>query len=258
MPSLGGSIFIRNAIELDYCIEEAILSLVQICDEVVVGDAQSTDDTLSILKELEREHSNLTVIDGLDWECADDYKRLAILANQVKSHLNTDWHFMLQADEVLHENSYDKIKALIKHRGPDGYMCRRYNFYGDIDRYIRFDIVNNTKPCSDRIMRLAKTDCNVYGDAESIQIPRCNVEYVDGINIFHYGMVRDKRIFVDKVIDMQSWFHGPNGTPDHRIVEMKENNEEFSPWKCKDIGDTTVLTMAHPKVAHNLVERLRV
>ena len=56
---------------------------------------------------------------------------------------------------------------------------------------------------------------------------------------------------------MQSWFHGPNGTPDHRVVAMKENNEEFSPWKCKDIEDTIGLTMAHPKVAHNLVGRLR-
>ena len=257
MNSLGGSIFIRNAIKLAYCIEEAVLSLIPICDEVIVGDAQSTDGTLDILRRLEKDNANVRVIEGLNWECADDYNRLNILANEVKNNLKTDWHFMLQADEVLHENSYDKIRGLINHDGPDGYMCRRYNFYGNIDRYIRFDIVNNTKPCSDRIMRLAKTHCNAHGDAESLQIPNCNIDHVDSINIFHYGMVRDKRIFVDKVIDMQSWFHGPDGTPDHRVVAMKENNEEFSPWKCKNIEDTTELTMVHPKVAHNLVKRLR-
>lgn len=257
MSSLGGSIFIRNAIDLDYCIKEAALSLIPICDEVVIGDAQSTDGTLDILRQLEREHSNVKVIEGLDWECANNYEKLSMLANQVKGNLKTDWHFMLQADEIIHEESYDTIKLAIERSNMESFMCKRYNLYGSVDRYIGFDVAQDVKPCSDEIIRLAKTRHNAYSDAESLQVPSCNTEYTEAIKIFHYGMVRDRKKILDKVISMQSWFWGPNGIPDKRITDMKENNEEFRPWECKNIEDTTELTIKHPKVAHNLVERLR-
>ena len=254
MKSLGGSLFVRNAIKYDYCIEEAVLSLVPICDEVVIGDAGSTDGTLDVLNKLKLDYGNIRVIEGLKWECADNYERLSILANQTKAHLKTDWHFMLQADEVLHEDSYDNIVSLINHDGPNGYMCRRYNFYGDVNRHIRFDIEQNRKPCSDSIMRLAKLECDAYSDAESLQIPSCNTGHTDEIVIFHYGMVRDRAIFVDKIINMQSWFHGPGGTPDKTVMAMKNNNEAFDPWKCKSIEDTVELGMSHPKVAEEWVK----
>lgn len=254
MKSLGGSLFVRNAIKYDYCIEEAVLSLVPICDEIVVGDAGSDDGTLDVLNTLKADYGNIRVIEGLKWECADNYERLSILANQTKEYLKTDWHFMLQADEVLHENSYDHIRKLANHNGPNGYMCRRYNFYGNVNRHIRFDIENHTKPCSDKIMRLAKLECNAYSDAESLQIQNCNTSHTDKIMIFHYGMVRDRKIFVDKIINMQSWFHGTSGTPDKAVVEMKNNNEAFDPWKCRDISDTTELKIEHPKVAEDWVK----
>ena len=43
--TLGGSLFVRNAIQYDYCVEEAIESLAACCDEVFVLDCQSDDGT---------------------------------------------------------------------------------------------------------------------------------------------------------------------------------------------------------------------
>ena len=65
MKSLGGSLFVRNAIKYDYCIEEAVLSLVPICDEITIGDAGSDDGTLDVLRKLESDHNNIKVI---EWE----------------------------------------------------------------------------------------------------------------------------------------------------------------------------------------------
>lgn len=52
MNKLGGSIFIHNAIEFDYCLEASVSSLAALCDEVVLLDASSTDGTTDLCLQL--------------------------------------------------------------------------------------------------------------------------------------------------------------------------------------------------------------
>src|SRR5208282_5743966 len=110
MPSLGGSIFVRNAIKYDYCVEASILSILPVCDPVVVLDCQSDDGTTELLRDLASKHPQIQLTENVLWECAPNYQRLSMLANQAIAKLNTDWHFMIQADEVLHENSIPYIR----------------------------------------------------------------------------------------------------------------------------------------------------
>lgn len=255
-PTLGGSVFVRNAIKFDYCIRESISSLCEVCDQVVVLDAQSEDGTLDHIRPLKDKYANLMIAQGAEWECHDRYERLSILANQAKSFLNTDWHFMLQADEVIHEDSYHWIrKAVRNNNGCESYRVRRINFFGDSDHHFRFDLAQDRKPCSDAVNRLSIRDFDAVSDAESLGCnPDTNCcDWIDEIQIWHYGYVRDEQLHCDKVIDMQSWFHGPNSTPDQRVVEMKNTTGYFDWSKLKERSDLVRRGKEHPKVAQDWV-----
>ena len=257
MTSLGGSIFVRNAVKFDYCIREAVESLVPLCDEVVVLDCQSEDDTMDILQELEAKHGNVRVYDGGEWECAPNFERLALLANQAKEFLRTKWHFMLQADEVLHEDSYPRVREALALAGPGNktWMVKRFNLYPDFDHYVKEN--SKRKPCNDYPLRLGRRDIPAVGDAEGLFLVGFNPKWRDLIHIFHYGYVRRRDLILDKAIDMQSWFHGPNSQPDPRCVEMKKTTGFFRPEEIIPMSECKPLTMSHPKVALEWVQERR-
>jgi len=247
--SLGGSIFVRNAVKFDYCIQEAVESLIPLCDEVVVLDCQSEDETLDVLRALGRQYGNLRVYEGGEWECAPNFERLAILANQAKEYLKTKWHFMLQADEVLHEDSFPHIRKAIQRAGPGSktWMVKRFNLYPDFDHYVKES--SRRKPCNDYPLRLGRRDIPAVSDAESLFLVGFNPRWKDLIHIFHYGYVRKRDLILDKAIDMQSWFHGPNSQPDPRCIEMKRTTGMFKPEEIIPMSECKPLTMSHPKFA---------
>ena len=259
MQRLGGSVFAHNAVRFDYCLAESVKSLCAICDEVVALDAQSEDETLDVLRQLEKEHGNLKVVEGAPWNCAPNYNRLVILADMAKSHLKTPWHFMLQADEVIHERSVGHIREMISNPyGWDSAMVRRLNLFGDLDHYLGVDIPQKDKPCSDAVIRLAKIKYGAYGDAESLQVEPVSFtqEYTDKIIIFHYGLVRKDANLIEKIIDMQSWFSGPGSQPDHRVVAMQES--KVFDWRVmKERELLRPLPYSHPVFSQQWVEQRR-
>ena len=256
MKSLGGSIIVRNAVEFDYCVVEAATSLAAVCDDVVVLDCRSTDGTLDLLRDAQQRLPNLRVVEGGDWNCADNYVRLSLLTDVAKSHLSTDWHFCLQADEVLHEDDFPNIRAAVAQGLWDSFMNRRINFFGDLYHYIRFDAPDEHKPVSDVIFRLAHIKYGSHNDAETMKVDPATTsgEYLDGIRIFHYGFVRDNFKHVDKILSMQSWFWGPGSVPDGRAIRAKERGVAFDwrEFKTRDLLDR--FTGTHPKFAREWVE----
>lgn len=230
--TLGGSIFIHNAIEFDYCLKESLQSLCGVCDEVVVMDCESTDGTTELILNLTKEMPKLKAITGIKWECTNNYTRLARLATQAKSYLNTEWHFMLQADEVLHENSYPFILKAINEPFYKSYYARRLNFFADYNHYIKIDQPNINKPCGDIVCRLATIEHEAGGDAESLVVDPVYLSphYLDDIVIYHYGYVRRDEFHIKKVLSMQSWFWGEGSQPDSRVVEMNNKGNGVYDW----------------------------
>jgi len=242
--SIGGSLFVHNAVEFDYCIREAVASLVPFCDEIVILDAQSTDDTLIILREIESKHDQVRVIEGANWECADDKTRLPMLANEAKSYLNTDWHFMLQADEVIHESSIPAILEFARIGEYDSCTVTRLNLWGDFDTYIRPG--SAAQPCSWQVVRYGRLNLDAYGDAESFMHGyKHSEDLINEITIFHYGFLRNN--MCNKVISMQSWFWGKGAQPDERYVKMREQGR-FDPYSITSKSELIPIPMPHPKV----------
>lgn len=256
MHELGGSLFIHNAIKYDFCVREALESLLALCDEVVALDVQSTDGTLDLLHEIAREHPKLRVYDHGIWECAPNYTRLAVLANQAGGLLGSEWHFMIQADEVLHEDSLKFIRTAIRETPEtkvETFCCRRITLYKDFDHYVRFD--SQRKPCNDAPVRLGRKHAKALGDAESLEhLGKVSMQYVPRINLFHYGLVRKQDLFIDKIIDMQTWF---GAGVDHRVLKMKEETGKFQPEMIISDSELGVLKWTHPKFATQWVEERR-
>lgn len=261
MKTIGGSLFVHNGIEFDYCFREAISSLCGICDEVSVVDAESTDGTDDELRSLAKKFNNLRITTGMRWECAPNFHRLSMLANAAASHLRTDWHFMLQADEVLHESSYPHILRAINEGDYESFMVRRYNLFGDLDHCFRVDIAQDKKPCGDTIIRLAKRRFIAYDDSESLQVLAETIddsEHLDKIAIIHYGMVRRDANLISKVHSMQGWFYGPGGPEDQRISGMRDSGSKRFAWEefCSK-SDLMPLPTSHPSVAREWVNERR-
>lgn len=241
MKTIGGSVFVRNAVEWDYCIKEAVLSLVPFCDEVIVGDAQSNDGTLDILKELERTTPNVRILENLPWECAKDNARLSMLANMVKTELKTDWHFMIQADEAVHEDSIPAIKDFIDKTNYSGAFVRRWNLWDNFNQYVALHSKN--RPCGDSIVRLGEIQLEAVGDAEGLWCNEC-ADLTDRIFIFHYGFLRNN--LINKVLDTLSWFF--NGSLDPRYVKMKEEGNIFNSEAVIPKSELVDLPMSHPAI----------
>lgn len=258
--TLGGSLFVRNAIKFDYCVIEALESIYDLCDEISVLECGSDDGTQDLLQtwvdsKRNGPHKKITIELNHAWEVGRDYDRLAILADIARSKLTSDWHFMIQADEVIHESAFPVIRNLIEHN-LNGYYLRRLNLFRSPDFHVRLD--SNKKPCGDVVCRLAQTRFRVVGDAESIGVPDgLDSNHIREMVIFHYGYVREGAKHIAKAIDMQSWFFGPHSQPDQRIVKMREEGNIFRPEVYFSEEDVSPIPIPHPRFATALAARLR-
>lgn len=245
-PTLGGTVIIRNAIALDYCIRECLESMLAVCDKVVVLDAGSTDGTLEYIYSVQLLEPNLKVISGAWGPDTERFFRLSRLLNDARNYLDTDWHLMMQGDEVIHEDSFPWIRKAIERPFGDGYSLTRLNLYGDLNHCVRFDLPNERKPTADRILCLGRREYPTHGDGDHLLIERSKVslKYLRNIVVFHYGYVRDDVKQIQRIKAMPDWFWGPGSPVDTRLGGM---TEVFDWRKWHTAEDLMEIPMPHPK-----------
>lgn len=243
-PTLGGSLFCYNAVDYDYPVAAALDSLCAVCDDVIVSDCESTDDTFDILREVAQKYANLRIICGGHWEVGIKSDRLRIHADYAMSFLRTRHHFMLQADEVIHERSFPLIRQLVAEAKHKSWAVTRYNLFGDLEHCLRLDLPNDIKPMSDRVVRMAAREFTSYGDAESLRVdPETCAE--SDIVIYHYGLVRRDAEHLNKIVDMQTWFHGADGV-DQRVLAMQKDAAPYRWWEMHPPENLMPLPYPHP------------
>ena len=245
-PGIGGHIFVRNAIEFDFCLVEAINSMLPFCEEVLVMDCSSTDGTKEMLSDIFG--SNRKVILWLDqpWELATGQGglRLRLQAEKCRqriAEMGYAWQFMLQADEVVHETSYPHILSAARKGRREAYIARRidmmYNMdlcmWADVNRY-----PSNLRPMDPDVCRLARSFRKVVADASDLERHNVDMSTMENIVMFHYSMVRDRKKIIDKIITMHQWYHGqdPWDNPDNRVCDMKRRGVDYDPrpWKTQN------------------------
>jgi hypothetical protein len=149
--NVTGFSFIRNAIRYDYPVEEAVRSVLPLCDAFVIAVGKSEDETLQLIHDMKEER--LRIVETV-W---DDSLREGgrVLAQETDKALaaipeGTDWAFYIQGDEVLHEAGIDQTKTAMRTHLEDGridgllfdylHFYGAYGYVGQSSRWYRHEV----------------------------------------------------------------------------------------------------------------------
>lgn len=248
MNKISGYVCVRNAIELDYCVGESVLSLLPACDEVVVADGESTDGTTAMLLAMAAEHSKIRVI-NYPWPGPQrDIKWWVTFLNYTRERLRYPVQLTLDADEILCPLGIPTIRAAAE--AGERRWFHRLNFWRDAQSIVPHGCV-----CGEQVVRLAPTQDFMCSDEPAdpekgeYEIrkqagwpPNASPE----LRIFHLGFIREEKAFHRKVAVVNNLFFGSTDT------RMAKAEREKTPWINEYPFDRPLIEYsgAHPEVAH--------
>ncbi len=105
-------------------IEQALKSVEGLVDEIIIVDAQSTDQTVTIAKKYTRK------ICSRPWN--DDF---AEARNFSLQQATKEWILVLDADEVIAKKDHEQIKALTEDRQYDAYTFIQASYTNDLTQF---------------------------------------------------------------------------------------------------------------------------
>ncbi|MCY7353233.1 MAG: glycosyltransferase family 2 protein [Cytophagaceae bacterium] len=240
---VAGFSFIRNALQYDYPIVEAIQSVLPLCDEFIVAVGQSDDDTLGLIQAI---GSDKIKIVHTVW---DDTAREGgrVLAQETDKALtaispDADWAFYIQGDEVLHEKYIPVVReAMQKYltdERVDGLLFHYLHFYGsyryggDSPRWYRREI---------RVIRNTG-EVVAYRDAQGFRTRanrKLNVRQIAAY-IYHYGWVKPPEKQKSKISNFNRYWHSDE--------QMQAVGQEADAFDYSQADSLALFTGTHPAV----------
>ncbi|MFT4754604.1 MAG: hypothetical protein ACI9GM_000594 [Salibacteraceae bacterium] len=244
---VSGFTFIRNGIKLDYPIEEAIRSILPLCDEVVVAVGNSEDETLKLIQKID---PKVRIIETV-W---DDSLREggAVLAVETDKAFkaisaDSDWAIYIQGDEVMHESYYGNIRNALNQfnldDGVDGLLFNYRHFYGS------YDYIGDAIQWYPKEIRIVKNRPDIYsfGDAQGFKKGngvKLNVAEIDAY-IHHYGWVKSPAAMQRKQEIFHKLWHDDNWVEKNVIkADEFDYSEVKALWKFSG---------QHPSVMKNRI-----
>ena len=241
-----GFSILKNGVKFDYSFRESLNSLVPICKKVFVAAGDSEDATTKELKKL----SGVEVFETT-WDPNLRQGGL-ILSEQTNLSLNhlreqapekNAWGIYLQADEVLHENDYERIKNDIAKAEEQGCDVLRFRYFHFWQSHSKVAINKKWYPQEIRAVKL-RSDVESWGDAQSFR--GVKKVYESDAFIYHYGHVREEESYKNK---KEGFFR------------MYASDEKFKAYVTKmEKKDAKTETLdfwgSHPRVMKERIERL--
>ena len=249
---VSGFTFIRNAIQYDFPIVEAVNSVLPIVDEFVVNVGQSDDDTLGLIRSIGSK--KIRIVESVwDDSLRKDGKIFGIQQDLALSYCTGDWALLVQGDEVLHEDDYPVIrKALhIHYDNPEvlGLVFRMVHFKGD---YWSVDPWMYRKAT-----RIVRNHCGIHSTIDCCDFMAPGVSrMLKGeknsrlikARVFHYGWVKDQKVLEEK-LRFQYSRHDGEHLSDEEINHLAAMRAEYPNYDVlKDYRGT------HPNVMQTRVQ----
>jgi len=212
-----GFTFIRNALQFDYPIVEAIRSILPLCDEVVVAVGKSSDETLQLIQSLGE--PKIRILETI-W---DDSLREGgqVLAEETNKAFDAigkeaDWCFYIQGDEVVHKKFYPNIRESMQRHLHDerveGLLFDYLHFYGS------YDFVGDSRRWYRREVRIIRNDNRIrsYRDAQGFRKlgQKLKVKPANA-SIYHYGWVKHPKYQQQKQRNFNKFWHSDNWVDSH-------------------------------------------
>ena len=248
---VAGFSFIRNAIQFDYPIVEAITSVLPLCDEFVVAVGDSDDDTLGLIQSIQ---SDKIRIIHTTW---DQSARAGgrVLAQETDKALaaispDADWAFYIQGDEVLHEQSIPAVREAMQtyltDPHVDGLLFKYLHFYGS------YSYVGDSRQWYRHEIRVIRNTGNVvaYKDAQGFRTRdnrKLKVKSIDAY-IYHYGWVKPPEAQKDRLRYANHFWHGSA-----TIAQAEASINDFDYSRIDSLAH---FTGTHPAVMQPRVDRL--
>jgi hypothetical protein len=245
---VSGFTFIRNAVNNDYQVVEAITSILPICHEFVVAVGRSDDDTRNLIQNINSPKIRIT---DTVWDdnLREGGKVFALETDKALDAISadTDWAFYIQGDEVVHEKYLPLIKKEMEDNLSDpkieGLLFKYIHFYGSYDFY------GDTRRWYRREIRVIKNikGMHSYRDAQGFRLHdrKIQVKLIDAY-IYHYGWARPPQGLTNKGRNFNKFYHDEDWIKTH-VPETYEfdygNADRIRPFKG-----------THPKVMQNRIE----
>lgn len=238
---VSGFTFVKNAVQLDYPVVQAIKSILPLCDEIVVAVGKSEDNTRDLVASI----SDKVRIVDTEWNenLREGGKVLAVETDKAKSAVNSeaDWLIYIQADECFHEKDYPVIrKAMedyINEKRVEGFLFNYKHFYGS------YDYLGDSRTWYRKEIRIIRNDSEIssWKDAQGF---RKNGEKLKVKNIpahvHHYGWVRHPKHMMSKARAASRYWKD-----DDWIDKKFDANKEFD---YSQIDSIKKFTGTHPDV----------
>lgn len=245
---VSGFTIVRNAVQFDYPIVEAISSILPLCDEVIVAVGKSEDDTLGLIRSINS--PKIKIIETIwDDSLRKGGKVLADETNKAFKEISSesDWAFYIQGDEVIHEKHLPSIKeAMLKwknNKDVEGLLFNYTHFYGS------YDFVGDSRIWYRKEIRIVRNDKNIssYRDAQGFRKngKKLKVKVIDAC-VYHYGWVKPP----EKQQAKQQIFHKMW----HDDEWMKKNVPQRNEFDYSQIDSLQKFKDSHPQV---MLERIQ-
>jgi hypothetical protein len=247
-----GFTFIKNAIKFDFPIKEAILSILPLCDEVIVAVGDCNDGTRELVASIHP--TKIKIIDTI-WDATKNVDGI-VLAHETNKAMKTiakdsDWCFYIQGDEVFHEKDIETVKQamqLYKHdKKVDGLLFKYLHFYGS------YDYIGSSHKWYRHEIRIIKNDASIYSyrDAQGFRKgnnQKLQVKAIDAY-IYHYGWVKEPRVMQNKRKEGVKYWQGKDYTEAFDKTDL--GDFDFS-----EIDALELFKGKHPTVMHNKIEQV--
>ncbi len=244
---VSGFTFIKNALQFDYPIKEAILSILPLCDEMIVAVGDSSDATRELITNISSD--KIRIIDTV-WDPSLQ-REGAVLASETNKALRAinsdpDWCFYIQGDEVLHEQYLENVnQAMLQWKDKpevEGLLFKYRHFYGS------FDYVATSSKWYRNEIRIIRPSANIYSyrDAQGFRKgkdEKLDVKAIDAY-INHYGWVRPPVTMMDKTRNFGNYWGGDriteeflqtySGAFDYAQIDMLERFTGTHPFVMQD------------------------
>lgn len=218
-----GFSFIKNAVKFDFPIKESLLSILPLCDEIVVAIGDCTDGTRELVASVHP--TKIKIIDTIWNEKLQSGG--AVLADETNKAFqaigeNTDWCFYIQGDEVFHEDGIGNLRAaMLKYKDDksvDGLLFKYYHFYGS------YDYIGASNKWYRNEIRIIKNNKNIYSykDAQGFRKgndEKLNVKEIDAY-MYHYGWVKEPKVMMDKRKEGVKYWEGHKYTEEYAKTDL--------------------------------------
>jgi hypothetical protein len=247
---VSGFTIVRNAIKYDYPVKEAILSILPLCDEVIVAVGNSEDNTLEHIRSIASD--KIKIIETVwDDSLREGGKVLAIETNKAFDAISqdSDWAFYIQADEIVHENYYENIRSAMQkylhQKEVEGLLFNYTHFFGS------YDFVGDSRIWYKNEIRIIRNDKKIrsYKDAQGFRKNgnKLKVKTIDAC-IYHYGWVKPPEAQQAKQKSFNKLWHNDEW--------MKKNVSNTETFDYSQIDSLAHFKGTHPKVMQERIERI--